>query len=159
MKVEQMMSRPVATCTADDTANQAAQLMWEQDIGCVVVIDDSQQVKGIVTDRDLCMAAYTKGLALSQIPLRDVMATSVAVVRPNDLLAKAEALMRTKKVRRLPVVDATDRLVGLLSLNDVVREAQQQRGRPIPAVGGDEVVSTLGAICEPRQAHDLMPRA
>lgn len=160
MKVDQIMSRPVVTCAVSDTANRAAQLMWDSDIGCVVVLDEAEHVVGIITDRDICMAAYTRGAALAQIPVRDVMTKSVAVVRPEDRLGMAEALMRSKKVRRLPVVDLKEKVVGLLSLNDVVREAQQQRGRRTPDVAGDEVVSTLGAICEPRRPQELTaPRA
>lgn len=158
MKVEQIMSRPVITCSVNDNANRAAQLMWEGDIGCVVVLDPEGRLSGIITDRDICMAAYTRGAPLGQIPVKDVMSKGIAVVRQDDRLGMAEALMRSKKVRRLPVLDAKEKVVGLLSLNDVVREAQQQRGRRTPDVAGDEVVSTLGAICEPRK-QDLARRA
>ncbi|MDP1827669.1 MAG: CBS domain-containing protein [Archangium sp.] len=159
MKVEQIMSRPVVTCSVTDTANRAAQLMWDADIGCVVVLDAGGKLAGIVTDRDLCMAAYTRGVALPQIAVGEVMTRTVAVVREDDRLGMAEALMRSKKVRRLPVVDTRDRLVGLLSLNDVARTAQHQLGRRVPDVAGDEVVSTLGAICEPRRSHEVPTRS
>jgi len=160
MKVEQIMSRPAVTCVVSDTANRAAQLMWEMDIGCVVVLEaDGGKLAGIITDRDLCMAAYTRGAALWQIVVGDVMTRSVAVVRQDDRLGMAEALMRSKRVRRLPVIDAKEKVVGLLSLNDVARAAQHQRGRRVPDVAGEEVVSTLGAICEPRRPQELMTQA
>ena len=92
-----------------------------------------------------------------QITLGEVMTRAVAVVRQDDRLGMAEALMRSKRVRRLPVVDVKDRLLGLLSLNDVARAAQQQRGRRMPDVAGDEVITTLGAICEPRRLSAPMP--
>ena len=66
MKVEQIMSRPALTCAVRDFANRAAQLMWDADIGCVVVLDE-ERIAGIITDRDLCMAAYTRGVPLQQI--------------------------------------------------------------------------------------------
>jgi CBS domain-containing protein len=159
MKVEQIMSRPAVTCSVTDTANRAAQLMWDSDIGCVVVLEAGGKLAGIITDRDLCMAAYTRGVALSQIVVGEVMTRSVAVVREDDRLGMAEALMRSKKVRRLPVVDTKDKVVGLLSLNDVARTAQHQLGRRVPDVAGDEVVSTLGAICEPRRPQAIAPRS
>ena len=159
MKVDQIMSRPVITCGVADDANRAAQLMWDHDIGCVVVLDAEQRLAGIITDRDICMAAYTRGAPLAQIAVKDVMSKNLAVVRPDDRLGMAEALMRSKRVRRLPVVDAREKVVGLLSLNDVAREAQQQRGRRTPDVAGDEVVSTLGAICEPRRPQELVRRS
>lgn len=151
MKVEQIMSRPALTCGANDSLNRAAQVMWEADIGCVVVLEGDRLV-GVITDRDICMAAYTRGAPLSQVAVREVMSRNVAVVRVDDRLGMAEALMRSKKVRRLPVVDEQDRVVGLLALTDVARAAQQQRGRRVPDVAGDEVLSTLGAICEPRRS-------
>ena len=151
MKVEQIMTRPAVTCLVSDTANRAAQLMWDADIGCVVVLEADERLAGIITDRDVCMAAYTRGAPLHQIVIGEVMTRTVAVVRQDDRLGMAEALMRSKKVRRLPVVDAKDKVVGLLSLSDVARAAQQQRGRRVPDVADDEVISTLGAICEPRR--------
>ncbi len=159
MKVEQIMSRPAVTCLVSDTANRAAQLMWELDIGCVVVLEADGKLAGIITDRDLCMAAYTRGVALWQIVVDEVMTRAVAAVRQDDRLGMAEALMRSKRVRRLPVIDAKERLIGLLSLNDVARAAQHQRGRRVPEVAGEEVVSTLGAICEPRRPPELMTQA
>ena len=158
MRVDQIMSRPVITCGLADNVNRAAQLMWDHDIGCVLVLDAEERLAGIITDRDICMAAYLRGKALAEIPVKDVMSKSLAVVRQDDRLGMAEALMRSKKVRRLPVVDAREKVAGLLSLNDVAREAQQQRGRRTPDVAGDEVVSTLGAICEPRRPQELARR-
>jgi len=67
MKVEQIMTRIVHTCSENDTLNRAAQLMWENDCGCVPVIhggNGSGAVVGVVTDRDVCMGAYTQGRLL-----------------------------------------------------------------------------------------------
>lgn len=151
MKVEQIMSRPALTCRVTDSASRAAQLMWDADIGCVVVLDADDKLAGIITDRDLCMASFLRGAALSQIGVGEVMSRQVTVVRQEDRLGMAEALMRSRRVRRLPVVDSREKVIGLLSLNDVARAAQQQRGRRVPDIAGEEVLSTLGAICEPRR--------
>lgn len=157
MKVDRLMSRPAVTCSVTETAHRAAQLMWDSDIGCVVVLDAGDRLVGIITDRDICMAAFLRGRSLSQIIVGEVMSRNVAVVREDARVGMAEALMRSKRVRRLPVVDVKDRLLGLLSLNDVARAAQQQRGRRMPDVAGDEVITTLGAICEPRRLSAPMP--
>ena len=72
MKVQQIMTKTVSSCLPDDTTNQAARIMWERDCGFVPVVEGraSQRVVGVVTDRDICIAAYTKNRPLDQIRLR-----------------------------------------------------------------------------------------
>jgi CBS-domain-containing membrane protein len=88
-----------------------------------VVAGDGELV-GIITDRDACMAAYTKGLPLSAIAVRDVMTRHVHTCGPDDLLMRAATSMADAQVRRLPVADADHRLVGIVSLADIARTAQ-----------------------------------
>jgi CBS domain-containing protein len=128
MKVEQLMTKEPHTCAAEDALAQAARIMWEHDCGCVPVLagPGSRRLAGIVTDRDLCMAAYTQGRPLWEIPVRSVMATEPWTCHPDDALRDALRIMRHRQVRRLPVVDAQGNLLGLLSLSDVavaVRDA------------------------------------
>jgi len=79
MKAEKIMTREVASCRPDDTLNDAARIMWERDCGFVPVTaeDSGGRVVGIVTDRDLCMAAYTRGQRLADIRVGEVMSTGV----------------------------------------------------------------------------------
>jgi CBS domain-containing protein len=154
MRVEELMTKSLRTCRPDDTLSQAARIMWEADCGAVPVVsgDGEGRVVGIVTDRDACMAAYTRGQALEQLHVREAMATDLRCCRPSDTLAEAETAMRSAQVRRLPVVDESGHLVGLVSLADLAREAARERGSKRPAIGEDEVGDTLAAICEPRHA-------
>jgi CBS domain-containing protein len=147
MDIQEIMSKPVVTCRASDSLNTAARLMWEHDCGAIPVTDDEQELVGIVTDRDICMAAYTKGAPLHTIAVSDVMAKKVFSCQANDSLEEAERLMSQKRIRRVPVVDANNRLVGLLSLNDVARHVASAGKK-----NGDdrELTQTLAAICEPR---------
>jgi CBS domain-containing protein len=147
--IEQVMHRPVCVCGIDQSANDAAKTMWERDIGAVVVVDDDGRVAGIVTDRDVCMAAYTRGVSLPEIPLRLIMTQHVMTCRPSDPIDQAERLMADNQVRRVPVVDGAQRPVGMLSLNDLARAAK--RSGPSHAKDVDDVAHTLAAICEPRQ--------
>jgi CBS domain-containing protein len=156
MKVEQLMSRTVKTCRATETLNRAAQLMWENDCGCIPVVDDDGRAVGIVTDRDVCMAAYTQGGQLDALPVATAMARDLRSCHATDTIVEAESIMRAAQVRRLPVVDAGGRLVGLLSLNDIAREVARQRGtKRKPAVGNEELAMTLAAICTPREHRDV----
>ena len=134
MKVEQLMSAEIRACRADDALNDAAWTMWERDCGCVPVVDDDDQVIGMVTDRDIAMSALMQGLPLSRIRVATAMSTDVATVRGDQPLAEAEALMRQRQVRRLPVADGAGRLVGMLSLNDIVQAGAKRTGQGPPEV-------------------------
>jgi len=67
MNVERVMRREVRACRMHDTLNQAAHLMWDNACGCVLIADERDQPVGILTDRDICMAAYTQGQPLKEI--------------------------------------------------------------------------------------------
>lgn len=157
MAIADLMSRNVATCRADDRLDAAAKLMWDLDIGCVLVLDDHRRVTGIITDRDICMAAYTQGKAPQHIFVHEAMAREVYACLPDDNIAEAEEIMRRRRVRRLPVVDLDGRLVGLVSLNDLAREAVRQQTRVERDLTGLDVSATLAAICQPRNPAVLPP--
>jgi CBS domain-containing protein len=121
--VKAIMADAVCTCSPDDTLNGAAQRMWDRDCGAVPVINSDGTLAGIITDRDICMAAYTKGLPLDAIHVKDAMARHVHTCNPEDTLARAATLMAEAQVRRLPVIDAEGRLVGIVALADIARGA------------------------------------
>ncbi|HYV20027.1 MAG TPA: CBS domain-containing protein [Verrucomicrobiae bacterium] len=148
MRIGEIMSRPVVVTRPDDSLEEAARLMWECDCGFVPVVDQENHVAGTVTDRDICMAAYTKGRALRDLRVSDAMAREVHSVREDDDVRQAERLMADKQVRRLPVVDREGRPIGVVTLGDAARfAARQQTGR----AGGQEVASSLAEISKPRQ--------
>jgi CBS domain-containing protein len=160
MKVEQLMQRSVQTCRAHDALNRAAQIMWENDCGCVPVVDDAGCAIGMITDRDVCMAAYTRGRTLGEIDVGSVMTATPRACRPQDTVREAETIMCTAQVRRLPVVDNENRLVGILSLNDIALEAQRGHAassRSQDGVHDTEVCDTLGAIGQRHVPKDLQP--
>jgi CBS domain-containing protein len=153
MRVQDLMTPAPSTCRLGDSASMAARIMWERDCGIVPIVDASDRVVGVVTDRDLCMAAYFQGAPLSQIPLESCMTQGLAVVRPEDDLARAERLMSDRQVKRVPVIDDNGLLVGILSLGDVARRLPdgdgQASGRAVLLAEG--VAQTVAAISQPRQ--------
>lgn len=152
MKVENLMTKQVGTCRADQAANDAAQIMWDRDCGFVPVVDDEQgRVIGIVTDRDLCMASLLRGLPLGEIRLADVMSTGICACKPGDDIASVEGMMRRAQIHRLPVVDDAGQLLGVLSLADIARESARKAGTPARGVTAVEIGETLAAIHQPRQ--------
>jgi CBS domain-containing protein len=155
MKISKLMTQDVRTCRPDETLEAAARSMWEGDCGCLPVTDGSLRVVGMLTDRDICMAAWTRGKTLGEIRVADAMAKQVRACNPDDSLTEAQAIMAEVRVRRLPVVDADERLVGLLSLADLAREAARTREsrRARPAIER-EVAGTLAAICAQLRSTD-----
>lgn len=149
MTVKDVMVETVKCCAAGDTLNRAAQLMWENDCGCVPVVDGDSRVIGMLTDRDICMAAYTQGATLNGIQVSSVMSREVFTCRSRDTLLVAQRAMREHRVRRLPVTDREGKLVGILSLNDIARAVARS------AAGKAQVATTMVAICalDPHQAE------
>jgi CBS domain-containing protein len=121
--VADVMRSPAVCCRMRDSLHRVAQLMWEHDVGAVVVLDDAGQPRHVITDRDVCMGAYTQGVAL--------WASQVGSVKPGPLVScSADAgvievrnLMQEYGVRRIPVLDAAGNAVGVVGLGDLVREA------------------------------------
>jgi len=151
MKVKDLMVEDVKCCVPFNSCNTAAELMWENDCGCVPVIDHDRKVLGMLTDRDISMAAYTQGLPLASIIVTSAMSKQVYSCRLDDELEKVEATMLAHQVRRLPVLDHDQRLVGIISLSDIAREAQHEAEMRKPRMVGDlEVAQVLAAVCEPR---------
>lgn len=152
MNIQEIMSTPPVTCGVYDNLNTAAKLMWENDCGSLPVISSDGDIVGMVTDRDICMATYTRGHAPQEIPVSEAMAKEVFSCHADDSLDTAERLMSEKQVRRIPIVDAGGRPVGLLSLGDIARYAASARKKN----GLErEVTQTLAAICQPRAPGKL----
>lgn len=155
MLVEHLMNRFVHTCDSNDSVNRAAELMWEHDCGCVPVTDSDRHVIGIVTDRDIAMAAYTQGKRLTEIPVADIMSRDVYSCSEGDTVLVAEGLMRMHQIRRLPVLDSDGSLAGLITLNDLAGEAARIRDLRKPPLRLDEVAETLAKIGRHRGASSL----
>lgn len=155
MKVEQIMTSDVKFCTENDNLSRAAQLMWENDCGFVPVLALNGQAKlvGVLTDRDICMAAYTQGGSLSEIPVGTAMAHQVFTCKPGDDIRQAEMLMKQNQIRRLAVTDERGILVGVVSINDLAIEAERELAakEKAPQLREAEVAETLASICQHRK--------
>lgn len=138
-RARDLMSSGVATCRPDDSVNTAARLMWEHDCGCVPVVTGDGILVGMITDRDICMAAYTQGRRLEEIKVSRVMAKAVQSIAPDDTIESALQRMAEYQVRRLPVVDHWHHVIGILSLNDIARRAGPKEraalGAAVAAIG------------------------
>lgn len=148
MRIKEIMTHPVITAPTHSTLDAVAKLMWEFDCGAVPLVGDDGRLTGIVTDRDICMAAYTQGKPLSSIAAETAMARSVIACHTSDSVETVEHLMRDNQIRRVPVLDSDNRPVGIVSMNDVARLAARARKSGVDR----ELVETLAAVCQPRAA-------
>jgi CBS domain-containing protein len=151
MRVRELMTQMPATCTRDSSCAEAARIMWDCDCGSVPVVDQNGLAVGIVTDRDICMAALFHGSPLSAISTAEVMSGDLCTCRADDDVREAERLMKDRQVRRLPVVDETGSLVGILSLGDLAHNVGTNGKEVRPE--GVELVTTIAKISEPRTTH------
>jgi CBS domain-containing protein len=125
--VRRIMNDAPRACSPDESLNRAAQIMWELDCGAIPVIDAAGGLAGIVTDRDICMAAYTRGQALAEVSVGTAMSRTLHSCSPDDSIGHAARLMAEKQVRRLPVT-LDGRLVGIVTLADIAREIEKHDG-------------------------------
>jgi CBS domain-containing protein len=149
MKVQDVMTYDVQMCSPETNLSAAAMRMWRGDFGILPVVA-SGKVIGVITDRDICMAAATKHRDPAKIRVKEVISGHVYGCSPDTDMREALKIMRQKQVRRLPIMDALDgNLCGILSLNDIALKAQDARGAQPSAW---DVANTLRAICTHRSA-------
>ena len=141
MKIKNVMTKDPKCCVPSDTAQRAAIIMRDEKAGVVPVIENEQSRKllGIVTDRDLCMNIVAEGRDARTVQVQECMTTAVVSALPQDALEKATELMRDNQIRRIPVIDEQRRLVGIVSLADVVERAS------VKTVETHETLKTVSA--------------
>ncbi len=120
MTIGRICQRQVDTAEAKETARAAARRMSTRCVGTLIVLDESNKPIGILTDRDLTLRILAEGLNPDTTPVADVMTRHPATVSENAPVEDVLALMRSKAVRRVPVVDGRGRLIGLVSVDDVL---------------------------------------
>jgi signal-transduction protein with cAMP-binding, CBS, and nucleotidyltransferase domain len=119
--VQEVMTPSPATVPTTATLVEAASKMRQHDVGAVIVLDDSQRVVGIVTDRDIAVRAVAEGRDPKTTTVGDIASKDLQALSPTDSVADAVRLMRELVVRRLPVVE-NGRPVGVVSIGDLAQE-------------------------------------
>ena len=152
MKVQDVMTYEVRTCSPETNLSAAAMQMWRGDFGVMPVVAGGKVV-GMITDRDICIAAATKHRDPANIRVKEVISGQVYGCSPDTDIHEALKIMRQKQVRRLPIISAEDgRLAGILSMNDV---ALKEQGGAKAELSAEDVETTMRGIC----AHRELPLA
>jgi CBS-domain-containing membrane protein len=155
MKVQDVMTYDVQSCRPESNLAEAAMQMWRGDFGAMPVVTAAGKVVGMITDRDICMAAATKHRDPANIRVKELMSGKVYGCSCDTDIHEALKIMQQKQVRRLPIISAEDgRLQGILSMNDVALKTQAGRGVELSA---EDVEQTLRAICTHRPVTQKKP--
>lgn len=150
MKVKELMTAGAQACSPSTSLAGAAATMWSSDCGVIPVLDEKRKVVGIISDRDICIAAGTRVRPTSELLVGDVMSTKVRCCSPEDDVRVALKSMAEEQVRRLPVVGADGTLAGILSINDVVLVLGTPKVSKADGPSADQVIETLKAVCRHR---------
>lgn len=147
--VSSKMTRHVHSCAPEDSLARAAGVMWEKDCGWLPIIDAAGKLVGVITDRDICMAAMTQGIRLDEGRVDGVMARQVVCTKASDAVSDLEHVMKISQLRRFPVVDDDGHPVGVVTLTDLAR-AETEHGEN----GGNSarIAAALAWIGEPRHS-------
>jgi len=139
--VADVMTRGVRSMSPGDTLVKAAQAMEELNVGAIPVCDGDRLV-GMVTDRDIVVRGVAQEADLKACKLADIMSGHVRTVRDTDEVNDVLSEMANAQVRRMPVVDAQDRLVGIVSLGDIATKSPEDQ---------DDLATSLGDISSPAE--------
>lgn len=140
MKVNEVMTREVATVGVDQSAREAANFMLQGDAGSIPVTDGDRLI-GMITDRDIAVRGIAQGHG-PDTPVRDLMSEGLICARENDDIEEVAMRMSEAQVRRLPVIDESENLVGIVSLGDLSRETE-----------GEEAHVALEGVSQPGSQH------
>ena len=129
MKCKENMTKDPVCCLPDDEVQKAAKLMKDEDVGVIPIIEDedTKTLLGIVTDRDLALRVVAEGRDIGGTRIKDVMTTGAVSCRPDDDLQKALDAMEENQVRRIPVVDHNQTIVGIIAQADVATRLSEPK--------------------------------
>jgi CBS domain-containing protein len=140
MKISEVMTREVATVSSNQTAQEAANFMLEGDAGSIPVTEGDRLI-GMITDRDIAVRGVAKGRG-PDTPVSELMSEGLICAREDDDVEDAARKMGEAQVRRLPVIDDAENLVGIVSLGDLARETEDESAH-----------QALEGVSEPGQQH------
>jgi CBS-domain-containing membrane protein len=146
MKVADIMTREVQCCAPHTNLAAAAKMMWDRDCGILPVLNVDGHVLGVITDRDICMAAATRNKPPSDITVWETISNKVYTCRASDDVHVALETMTRHQLRRLPVVDEDGTLSGMVSMNDLILHAGETRKNKPPELLPDDVMRALKGI-------------
>lgn len=121
MKVRECMCNQVTYITPDSSICDCAKLMCNKHVGCIPVCDKEKNIVGLVTDRDVILRCIANGKDINTTPVKDIMTCKVCCCNQEDEVSNAQKTMSENQIRRLPVVDENNKIIGILTLGDLCK--------------------------------------
>ena len=144
MKVKEFMTKNVGFCHPENNLMEAAEIMQRRDCGVVPVIDENEKVIGMITDRDICLALANGNAKFSQSKVEKPMTTKIINCSADDKVEDALKIMGKNQLKRLAVISKDDKLVGILSVTDVLISVRKNKKLK------KKIYKTLERIFQPR---------
>ncbi len=140
MKINECMCKDVCFVMPDCKVFDAARIMCENHIGCIPVCNDNRNCVGILTDRDILLRTVACNKDAKTTPVSDIMTTNVYTCNSEQDINEVENKMAKNQIRRIPVVDAENKVIGIITMGDLARWGGK--------IGQQNVCTTIGNICE-----------
>lgn len=126
MKCKDLMSKKIKWCTQDCTIQDAVHIMQEENCGVVPIVDENQKLKGIVTDRDITLFTVLQHKDPDSTKLEEFMTKDVISCLDDEDINDLITRMKEYQIRRIPIVDSENKLVGMVSLGDIAVKLPQE---------------------------------
>jgi CBS domain-containing protein len=146
MKGKEVMMGTPYTCRKEMNLGEATELMWKANCGFLPVMGADGKACAVVTDRDICIALGTRNKVAGDVTVGEVIGKKLFACSPEDEIHVALLTMREAHVRRLPVVDASGKVAGVLSMDDILLRAEPSGSGKVVELSTDEVVRSYRAI-------------
>jgi len=129
MKIREVMSTNPVCCLPGDSAQRVARILCDHNIGSIPVVmdQDSRKLVGVITDRDLCCSVIADGLDPKATAIEKFMTLNPVTCREGENVENCERLMQEHQVRRIPIVDPEDRVIGIVAQADVALKDKPER--------------------------------
>ncbi len=140
MKINECMCQDVCFVKPDCNVYDAARIMNENHVGCIPVCDDQKYLVGVITDRDIVLRSVACDKNAKQTPVSEIMTTNVCTCGCEEDITTAQNAMAQNQIRRIPVVDDQNKMVGILTLGDLAHNGKQ--------IGQQDFSTTMENICD-----------
>jgi CBS domain-containing protein len=143
MKARDVMTHTAVFCTAENNVGEAVEMMWVRNCGMLPLVGVDGKLAGVLTDRDICIALSTRNRLAGELQVAEIATKNVFTCNPEDEIHEVLQTIADKQVRRLPVVDKDGKLLGILSMDDVIAHGDLNKWEGCCELSSEEIIKSL----------------